>query len=169
MAESASTEMTEVQRAWRLMLGRAELRTFDPSEVSDNVSERILAAQSDEDVFAAAELGLQSGENMVGIPLAILDVQWGRSNFADQPGSAPVFAIVKSLTSDGEVTFGIGARSSLVQLFKWEQLEDWADRRQSDSEKGMVFAKVVSKDTNSGNRIFYFGPVTVGERKIIPV
>ena len=156
MADAKAKELTPVEHMIRIMdLEGSSVDVTRVQDIANQVAERILAADNVEDVFAAAELGLETSEAMLNIPQMIVNVTYNKSGFQ---GSLPVYSVVTSVDADGvEHTWGVGAPSAQTQLFKWSQLE---------AIPGIVVV-LVSKEsrTNPGNSVLLFRRPTPAEEK----
>lgn len=126
-------------------------------DIVERIQAAILAGQSDEDVFEAAAAGLASGENLVDVPLNLLNYTYNKSGFE---AGLPVYAVVSAvnLETGEKIDFSFGASSAIAQLHRFEALKPFKER------DGLNLA-IRSKRTASGYDALYFGPLTPGEKK----
>lgn len=86
------------------------------------IMERILAADSEEDIFAAANAGTTSGKDFVGRPFQLLDenIEWKASaaQFREQ-GGFPFYAICRAvdIQTGAELVLGCGGFSFMATLW----------------------------------------------------
>lgn len=136
-------------------------------DIVERIQENIITATSDDAVFAAGDAGAVKAEDLIDVPLALLDYNFNRSSFADQPGSLPVYAAVKALNLDTqeEFVFSIGSMSGMAQLFQFNRLRDFRER----ATDGGFPCAIKSKRTASGYDVLFFRPLTVKEKERVGV
>lgn len=172
-AKTATPETEEAPKAEGmssvdLMLRQMDLEAGIPGELNNaadivtRIQASILAGQTDDDVFAAASAGLISAEELVDVPLAVVDYAYNRSGFVD--AAMPVYAVVTAVNLDNteEFQFSIGAASALTQLHRFEQLKSFKVRRETGEP---LYTAVQSKKTSAGFNALFFRPLSEGERK----
>ncbi len=166
--ESEEAPKTEGLSSVDLMIRQMDLEAGIPGELNDSgdivrrIQASILSGQTDDEVFAAASAGLTSAEELVDVPLAIVDYAYNRSGFVD--AALPVYAVVTAIHLDNaqEFQFSIGAASALTQLHRFEQLKSFKTRRENGEP---LYAAVESKKTSAGFQALFFRPLSEGERK----
>lgn len=151
-----------------LMRRQMDLEAGIPGELNNaadivtRIQAQILAGETDDAVFEAASAGLVGAEELVDVPLAVVDYAYNRSGFVD--ASMPVYAVVTAVNLDNseEFQFSIGAASALAQLHRFEQLKSFKVRRETGEP---LLTSVRSKKTSGGFNALFFRPLTEGERK----
>lgn len=134
-----------------------ELEALDSGTSADGVPERIaeqiLEASTAEDVFDAAESGLEGAASVINMPLRLLSIAYNKSGY---DGPLPVYTVVTSVDGDGiPHTWHIGGTTAQTQLFKWNQISAFP-----------LIAVLVEWSTQSGNTVYRFRRPTPAERKI---
>lgn len=155
--EPAGNGISPVEQMKRVMSLEAT-QANRSGDAAAQIQEAILSAGSDDDVFGAAEGGLPSGEDLIGVPMRILRYELQKSTIADAP--MPVFAVIdaeKLETGEG-VTFSIGGASTLAQLWRWAQLKPFDERRDG------ILTAIESKRTQAGFDVLFFRALSPAEK-----
>lgn len=125
---------------------------LDGAELPDRIAEAVMTAETADDVFDAAENGLQTAEEMVGQPLRLVAVKFNRSTFEGPLGA---YAVITSVDHDGVThEWKIGGTTAVMQLFKWDQLNKYPLI-------AVLFAK--PSTANPGNTALFFRRPTPGD------
>lgn len=150
----ASAEITPVDQMHKQMELAADVEMVDAKAFVAQIKGKILAADTAEDIFAAAEAGSKSSEDYLGIPHRVESVAYGKSGFQ---GGAPVFSVVKGWDALGEeVTYTIGAEAAQTQLWQFQQKELLPM---------IVVLTTKASRTNEGNTAVFYRAPTVAEMK----
>lgn len=148
---------TELSRMLGVISLDAEMSVRDGSEAVAKVTEAILTATTLDEILDGAELEGTSLEDLVGYPVLIESVEWGKGTIE---GSAfPYYAIItgKNLITHEEFSTTSGARSVMLQLFKIK-----------DADLLPASLEVRSKPTSEGNTIYYFGRLSKVNNRYAP-
>lgn len=168
---SANTpnNFTQVEKMRRIMELESDIAgSSNAREIVSRIQQNILESNTDDDVFANADISLPSAEDFVDIPTLILGFALSRSSFKED-GGLPAFAIVSAINlNDGqEVNYSIGAESAVTQLFRWEQIQKFSERtvtnEKGDSVQGFG-AAIKGKGTASGYTALMYRPLSPAER-----
>jgi hypothetical protein len=126
-----------------------------PADFAAAIQERILLAETVEDVFAEADASAVGIENFVDVPHRITGFSLSKSKFTEE-GNLPVFAVVEAINLDSgeEVTYSCSAASGLVQLWRFQELDAFP-----------LDCSVKGKSTASGYTVLTYRPLTPGENK----
>ncbi len=118
----AKTGAAQLELIAKVIVGEAELPpNADPEAMSRAIMERILAAESFEDVFT--QQSLTPWRSMLDVPVVVRGVHFNRSTIEGE--GAPVYAVVDLVDPNGEAqTVTCGGRNVLAQLVKGLQ-EGW--------------------------------------------
>lgn len=148
MAEG--TELTKTRTAQldliqKVVLGEAELpENADPEAMSRAIMERILAAQSFEEVFVPQSIAAWR-DVLLDVPVVVTDVHFNRSSYEQ---GAPVYAIVDVVDPNGETrSVHCGGANVLAQLVVGLK-NGWLLE-----EKRPV--KLVTKETGAGFKVLW--------------
>lgn len=107
----AVTTRLTVEELKGMLLKAQDEATVDPEEVERNIWERMLNAESAEELFGSTSV-MQWGENL-GVPVLVQDVKFNGSDFADGLG---LYAVVTGKIGGKTVNLTLGARTPLIQL-----------------------------------------------------
>lgn len=153
----AQTNASAVAQMRRIMDLESTIDVTRSSEIADQIAEKILAAETADAVFDAAEIGLETSESLLGIPLRILRISYNKTGF-DQ--GLPVYTVVTSVDANGiEHVWSIGGSTAQTQLFRWNQAGHLP-----------IVAVLVEKGSQSspGNSVRLFRRPTRAELKTFP-
>lgn len=120
----------------------------DPAEVQKTIMEGILAAESFDDIFSENIGELESGRNLLGIPLMVTGVRWNSSDF-NEDGGLPFYGVVEAVNEEtGEkINFSCGSTTAMAQLFRADQLGQWPLH---------ITLKETGRTTKAGYRPYWF-------------
>lgn len=157
---AVANPMSALERATRIMDLEAGVpgESNNAADIVKTIQEEILAASDEEAIFAAADAGLAKAEDLVDVPLVLHSISWNRSGFTDTPG-VQFYAVVSAfnVSTQEEITFGIGSQSAMMQLFRLAELGKL---------DGLKTA-IKSKPTAAGFTVLFFRPLTPGESKLV--
>lgn len=130
---------------------RSGIEVGDTIEVTVDILDRILSAQTAEEVFAGMG-GLTAAKDIQGDPIEILSVDWRPSDYKGETavGFYAVFE-VRNLIEDEKQTVGCGSLNIMAQLFSLNRLG------------ALPFAAVITqtdKPTDSGYYPMFLRPMT---------
>lgn len=91
----------------------------DPAEIAERLALDVLKAESLEAIFASASM--LSADDVAGIPLRVLGVQWNPSAFGAGPSFYAVLDCVDDATQESR-TVGCGSVLVLAQLIRVQEL-----------------------------------------------
>ena len=113
-------------------------KAADPELVSRQIVERLLAAETFEELFQPQSV--PAWRDMMDVPVFVRDVKLNRSTIAGSTG-APVYAVceLERLDNASRVTVTCGGRNVLAQLVKAME-KGWLDRP----------VKLIGKPTGEG-------------------
>lgn len=109
----------------RYMHNRAEIdganNTFD---VQSSMMDKILTAQSEEDIWEADEAGLEAGQSLVDVELEVRSMKVLKSNRPDFDNGMGVYIVVNAVRLDTgeEIIFNTGAPGLITKLRAFEAL-----------------------------------------------
>jgi hypothetical protein len=130
VTESTSTELARqpitedaVPEKVRNLIRALKLNaTFDTGQAQLSIMDRILAAETEEEIFAAANAGTVSGKDLAGRPFVLVsdNVEWKTS--AEQyrtQGAFPFYALIRctALDTGDEVVADCGGYSFVATLW----------------------------------------------------
>lgn len=97
----------------------APFAVADPAEIAERLTLDVLKAESLEAIFAGAKMA--SADDVSGIPLRVLGVQWNPSSFGEGPTFYAVLDCVDDNTGES-ITVGCGSVLVLAQLIRVQEL-----------------------------------------------
>ncbi len=99
-----------------------DVEVLDADVASAEIVARILSATSEDEVAAVAEKGTTRAEDVVGLPLVIQAVRFGKSGFENGPAVYALMECVEPQTGE-RLTVTCGSRNVMAALLKLKQLD----------------------------------------------
>lgn len=129
----------------------------NPADVARQIADRILSAETVDDVFAFAEAGTKSGEDIIGRPILITELEWMRSGFTDGFGFYALITVIDGKGNTEQVS--IGAGNACAQLFRLSRMDDKVTGKPALFVTPMTLFKR-ERATASGYYPLWFRPVS---------
>lgn len=106
---------------------RAEVAAEDPAAIQRRIIENILSKESVSEILAAGSAGLPSGRDLAGEPLLVNAIQYNTSDFTDNDGALPFYAVVTAVhgTTGEAADFSCGSAAGMAQLFRLDQVGEY--------------------------------------------
>jgi len=128
-AQTSSAEVAEVARPYQKLIkhlsGIAELDSAQGAsfDIASQVVDKIVEAQSLDDIFLANETGLAKAEDYINVPLNFTDVSWHKAGEKFAKGNLGVYGVFTASTDQGmEVKFSTGAVNVVASVAQAQML-----------------------------------------------
>lgn len=91
----------------------------DGREIAANVMDKIVLAETLDEIFAANESGMDKAEAFVGQPITVTEVNFAKSDEKYAKGGIGSYVLISAFTDDGnEVQISTGAPNIVASLYR---------------------------------------------------
>ncbi len=121
MVKEKPVESVEITESYdfieKLINSMGDIVVTTPEEVTQSISERLLKAESLEQLLSPQST--VEAKSILGKPIVVTDVHWNRSTLADNEGQ--VYAVIDAIIDGVPAAVTTGSRTIMIQVLKAKQ------------------------------------------------